>query len=192
MPGAFGPWLPAMRGAFAGRQSLHPPCGRSARAWPCHARHPGLLSRVEKVGKDTPGTSWFGVRRTPDLRHKGADPLGFPGLCPSGIGCGNLNPQASSGSSLPRHGLKTQSVTSVKLGEKKDRFAHLLKVANRSIFVAENPIEGVAACRRGSEASPSGGPGVLPWRAFGDFPRDGKVTRGGGAERPPGGGRSQV
>ena len=26
--------------------------------------------------------------------------------------------------------------------------------------------------------------GRSPWRAFGDFPRDGKVTRGGGAERP--------
>ena len=27
--------------------------------------------------------------------------------------------------------------------------------------------------------------GRSPWRAFGDFPRGGKVTRGGGAERPP-------
>ena len=45
-----------------------PTYGRSA---PC----PGLLSRVEKVGKDTPGTSWF-----LDLRHKGEDPLGFPRL----------------------------------------------------------------------------------------------------------------
>ena len=43
-----------------------PQSGRSA-------LHPGLLSRVEKVGKDTPGTSWF-----LDLRHKGEDPLGFP------------------------------------------------------------------------------------------------------------------
>ena len=34
--------------------------------------------------------------------------------------------------------------------------------------------------------------GHSPWRAFGDFPRDGKVTRGGGAERPPSGDRSQV
>ena len=33
--------------------------------------------------------------------------------------------------------------------------------------------------RRGSEASPSGdSKGRSPWRAFGDFPRDGKVTRG--------------
>ena len=45
-------------------------------------------------------------------------------------------------------------------------------------------------CCRGSEASPSGdSKGRSPWRAFGDFPRDGKVTRGGGAERPPHGGR---
>ena len=33
-------------------------------------------------------------------------------------------------------------------------------------------------CCRGSEASPSGdSKGHSPWRAFGDFPRDGKVTR---------------
>ena len=38
---------------------------------------------------------------------------------------------------------------------------------------------GGAARRRGSEASPSGdSKGRSPWRAFGDFPRDGKVTRG--------------
>ena len=47
-----------------------PQSGRSA-------PRPGLLSRVEKVGKDTPGTSWF-----LDLRHKGEDPLGFPRLVP--------------------------------------------------------------------------------------------------------------
>ena len=34
-----------------------------------------------------------------------------PAFCPSGIGCGNLNPQASSEASLPRHGLKIESVT---------------------------------------------------------------------------------
>ena len=47
-----------------------PQSGRSA-------PRPGLLSRVEKVGKDTPGTSWF-----LDLRHKGEDPLGFLRLVP--------------------------------------------------------------------------------------------------------------
>ena len=37
---------------------------------------------------------------------------------------------------------------------------------------------GLRPRRRGSEASPSGdSKGRSPWRAFGDFPRDGKVTR---------------
>ena len=86
---------------------------------------------------------------------RGRTPLDSPALCPSGIGCGNLNPQASSGSSLPRHGLKTQSVTSVKLGEKKDRFAHLLKVANRSIFVAEgSPARCVSEREKGGDPAP--------------------------------------
>ena len=63
------------------------------------------------------------------------------------------------------------------LRRNKDRFAHHLKVANRSVFVAQAH-RGGAACRRGSEASPSGdSKGRSPWRAFGDFPRDGKVTR---------------
>ena len=63
------------------------------------------------------------------------------------------------------------------LGRKKDRFAHQLKVANRFIFVAEALSRGCGN-RRGSEASPLGdSKGHSPWRAFGDFPRDGKVTR---------------
>ena len=72
------------------------------------------------------------------------------------------------------------------LGRKKDRFAHQLKVANRFIFVAEALSRGLRRRRRGSEASPLGdSKGRSLWRAFGDFPRVGKVTRGGGAERPP-------
>ena len=44
-----------------------------------------------------------------------------PAFCPSGIGRGNLNPQASSGPShLPRHGLTAEGVTpGVAWGEKK-------------------------------------------------------------------------
>ena len=34
-----------------------------------------------------------------------------PALCPSGIGRGNLNPQASWEASLPRHGLTAEGVT---------------------------------------------------------------------------------
>ena len=41
---------------------------------------------------------------------------------------------------------------------------------------------------KGGDHAPGDSKGRSPWRAFGDFPRDGKVTRGGGAERPPRGG----
>ena len=38
---------------------------------------------------------------------------------------------------------------------------------------------------KGGDPAPGDSKGRSPWRAFGDFLRDGKVTRGGGAERPP-------
>ena len=41
-----------------------------------------------------------------------------PAPCPSGIGCGSIKPAASSGASLPSHGLKIEGVTPVKLEEK--------------------------------------------------------------------------
>ena len=47
---------PAPRKFFRGWQPQHPPCGSSA-------PHPGLLSRVEKVGKDTPRAVPFGIPR---------------------------------------------------------------------------------------------------------------------------------
>ena len=101
-----------------------------------------------------------------------------PTLCPSGIVRDNLNPQASSGAThLPRHGLKTQSVSLMKPKEKVRPICHKRKVANRSIFVVQALSRGCGN-RRGSEASPLGdSKGHSPWRAFGDFPRDGKVTR---------------
>ena len=50
---------------------------------------------------------------------RGRTPLDSPTLCPSGIVRDNLNPQASSGAThLPRHGLKTQSVSLMKPKEK--------------------------------------------------------------------------
>ena len=49
----------------------------------------------------------------------GVAPFDPPALCPSGIGCAGLNLQASSGAPhLPSHGLKTQSVPSMKPEEK--------------------------------------------------------------------------
>ena len=47
-----------------------------------------------------------------------------PALYPSGIGCGQLNPQASSVAALPRHGLKVESVSSME--PKKKQKADLL------------------------------------------------------------------
>ena len=73
----------------------------------------------------------------------------------------------------------------MQLGEKKGRFVHKLKVANRSFSVAESsPGASVSAAPKRAVFRTGGIPkGGSPWRAFGDFPRDGKVTRGGGAER---------
>ena len=70
-------------------------------------------------------------------------------------------------------------------GNNKDRFAHHLKVANRSFSVAQtSPARCVSEREKGENLAPGDSKGRSPWRAFGDFPRDGKVTRGGGAERP--------
>ncbi len=75
-------------------------------------------------------------------------------------------------------------------GNNKDRFAHHLKVANRSFSVAQtSPARCVSEREKGENLAPGDSKGRSPWRAFGDFPRDGKVTRGGGAERPPHRGR---
>ena len=69
-------------------------------------------------------------------------------------------------------------------GNNKDRFAYKLKVANRSFSVAEGSPARCAASAARAETLHRQVQGRSPWRAFGDFPRDGKVTRGGGAERP--------
>ena len=72
-------------------------------------------------------------------------------------------------------------------GNNKDRFAHPLKVANQSSSVAEgSPARCVSEREKGENLAPGDSKGRSPWRAFGDFPRDGKVTRGwrGGAPSP--------
>ena len=141
----------------------------------------------------------------------GVAPFDPPALCPSGIVCGNLNPQASSGAPhLPSHGLAAGSVTPGKTwGEKKTGLPTQLKVANRSFVVAESSPARDGAQRsereKGGGHAPGDSKGRSPWRAFGDFPRVGKVTRvqggapasgvagatspakppGRGAERPP-------
>ena len=142
----------------------------------------------------------------------GVAPFDPPAFCPSGIVCDNLNLQASSKPMhLPRHGLTAGSATpGVAWGEKKTDLPTQLKVANRSFVVAESSPARDGAQRsereKGGGHAPGDSKGRSPWRAFGDFPRVGKVTRVqggapasgvagatspaktpgvGGAERPP-------
>ena len=70
------------------------------------------------------------------------------------------------------------------LGRKQGRFALHLKVANRAGLVAETLSRGWRQRRRGSEASPSGGPGAQPRHAFGSFRRETKGTPGVGRVGP--------
>ena len=62
-------------------------------------------------------------------------------------------------------------------GNNKGRFAHHLKVANRSFSVAEGSPARCAASAKRAVTLHRQVQGRSPWRAFGDFPRDGKVTR---------------
>ena len=83
---------------------------------------------------------------------------------------------------LPSHGLAAGSVTPGKTrGEKKTDLPTQLKVANRSFVVAESSPARDGAQRsereKGGGHAPGDSKGRSPWRAFGDFPRDGKVTR---------------
>ena len=77
-------------------------------------------------------------------------------------------------------------------GEKKTDLLTHLKVENRSGSVAEGSPARDGAQRsereKGGDSAPGDSKGRSPWRAFGDFPRDGKVTRGrrGGAPSPRG------
>ena len=97
-----------------------------------------------------------------------------PAFCPSGIGRGGLNLQASSGAShLPRHGLKAESVPSMKPEEKnKTDLPTQLKVANRSGLVVEGSPARAEAQRGEREKGGDyalGGQGRSPWRIFAYF-----------------------
>ena len=50
-------------------------------------------------------------------------------------------------------------------------------MANPARLVPLPPIEGVRLAAGGAKRPPQQVQGRSPWRAFGDFPRDGKVTR---------------
>ena len=116
----------------------------------------------------------------------GVAPFDPPALCPSGIGRENLNPQASSEASLPRHGLTAEGVTPGRAwGEIKTDLPTQLKVANRSGFVAESSpgASGSAAPMR-ADVLHWQGPGAQPRHAFGSFRRETKGTPGVGRVGP--------
>ena len=135
-----------------------------------------MRRKSPKTHQEPPGSWTSGTR--------GRTPLDSPAFCPSGIGRGNLNPQASSGASHPpSHGLKAESVPSMKPEEKTRPICPLSSKWQIGLGlwqkVARRETERSAASAKRATATHRGIPkGGSPWRAFGDFPRDGKVTRG--------------
>ena len=100
------PAAPDMRGGLAPSSALLPCMGA-----PPHAPGDFLAKRKSPKIRQGPPGPW-----TPSTR--GRTPLDSPTFCPSGIGCGNLNSQASSKPILPSHGLKVESVPLTKPEEK--------------------------------------------------------------------------
>ena len=109
-----------------------------------------------------------------------------PAPCPSGYWLRELKPSSIFGGNPPTAPRieNTECSLDETRGKKQDRFAHKLKVANRSGFVAEGSPARDGAQRsereKGGDHAPGDSKGHSPWRAFGDFPRGGKVTRGAG------------
>ena len=155
-----------------------PPCMGA----PPHAPGDFLAKRKSPKIRQGPPGPW-----TPS--EGGLAPFDPPAFSPSGIGCDNLNLQASSKPTLPRHGLTAGSVTpGVAWGKKKTDLPTYSKW-QIGLFLRLKPYRGGAGTAGGAKRPPRGIPkGGSPWRAFGDFPRDGKVTRGrrGGAPSPRG------
>ena len=134
-------------GIYAGLAVPAPPDMRALResmALPCSAPRPTFSRREsrQRYARNllVPGPPAQG----------GGPPWIPPALYPSGISCGGLNLQASSGAILPSHGLKTESVPSIEPKEKTRPICPPTQSGKSVYFCGTNPIEGVAACRRGS------------------------------------------
>ena len=148
-------------------------------------RAPGdflMRRKSPKTHQEPPGSWTSGTR--------GRTPLDSPAPCPSGIGCGSIEPAASSGAILPSHGLKTQSVPSMKPKEKNKTglstsskwqigLGLWQKVARRETERSAASAKRAAATHRGiPKGAALGAPLVT-------FPATGKSPGVGGAERPP-------
>ena len=158
-----------------------PTCRRSARAWLCHARHPGDFLPDEKVTKESP---------------RGVTPLGTP------LG-GHYHPPSGDKRRSPRKGCnsgqyvrnKTPAVPRIDSREcfpdgtegknKTDLPSNLKWQIGLFLWLRVDRVQAKRSTNEGGKFAPGDSKGRSPWRAFGDFPRVGKVTRGGGAERPP-------
>ena len=142
----------------------------------------------------TPG-DFLTKRKSPKIRQGppgpwppgegGLAPFDPPAFCPSSIGCGQLNPQASSEAILPCHGLTAGSVSPMEPKEKTRPICLQTQSGKSVYFCGTNPIEGVRQRRRGDNVPPSGGPGAQPRHAFGSFRRETKGTPGVGRVGPP-------
>ena len=156
-------------------QALRPGslCGTSSPSVPRGEGAPPLRLRV----------TFSSMRKSPKNLPEGDTPLGTPrgGIIIPPATQALLRPErgATPGSTQKPNPPAVPRIDSrgceprCSLGRKKDRFSHPLKVANRSIFVAETLSRGCGN-RRGSEASPSGVQGCSPGAPLVTFPATGK------------------
>ena len=159
---------------------------------PPHAPGDFLMRRKSPKTHQEPPGSWTSGTR-------GRTPLDSPAPCPSGIGCGGLNPQASSKPTLPSYGLKTESVPSMK-PEKKNKtdlptnskwqigLFLWLKVARRETERSAASAKRAAATHRGIPKGAALGAPLVTFPATGKSPgcRAERLHLGGrGGRRPP-------
>ena len=159
---------------------------------PPHAPGDFLAKRKSpKIRQEPPGLE-FGELLTSGTR--GRTPLDSPALCPSGIVRGNLNHQASSGGTppaMPRIDSRECFPDGIEGKNKTDLPSNLKWQIGLFLWLRVARVQAKRSTNEGGKFAPGDSKGRSPWRAFGDFPRDGKVTRvQGGA--PALGSRSQV
>ena len=140
---------------------------------------------LRKIRQEPPG-SWTSG-------EGGVAPFDPPALCPSGIGCGSIEPAASSGASLPSHGLKIEGVTPVELEEKNKTDLPTNLKWQIGLFLWHKPYRGGAGTAGGAKRPPRGIPkGAALGAPLVTFPATGKspgcraerLQVGAGAARP--------
>ncbi len=145
------------------------------------------LPHPQRAGAPPRAPGDFLVRRKSPKTHQeppgswtsgegGLAPFDPPALCPSGIGCDSLNPQASSKPRrLPSHGLKTQSVISVELEEKNKTDLPTNPKWQIGLFLWLKPYRGGAGTAGGAKRPPQGIPkGAALGAPLVTFPATGK------------------